>query len=220
MRTDSGLGAKKQYVIVGAGGHACVVLSALLAMNSPEIAGCIAPSSGVSSSLDLKILGDDQWLMEQNPEQFLLFNGIGCVDVSNLRSDIFRQYRKFGFKFGTIVHPRAIVADDVRIAMGSQIMAGAVLQTGSQVGQNVIVNTGVIIDHDCVIGDHAHIAPGAVLCGAVRIGESSLIGAGSTIVQNTVIAENVLVGAGSTVTRAVAAGARIAGSPAKTLIVK
>ncbi|WP_417814254.1 acetyltransferase [Thalassospira alkalitolerans] len=220
MRTDAGFRTIKQYVIVGAGGHARVVLSALRAMNSHKVAGCIAPSLEASSLSELEILGNDQWLLERSPEHFELFNGIGCVDVGDLRRNIFRQYRNAGFQFGTIIHPTAIVANDVRIASGSQIMAGAILQTGSQIGENVIVNTGAIIDHDCVIGDHAHIAPGAVLGGAVQVGANSLVGAGATIIQNTKIAENVLVAAGSTVTGAVAAGARVAGSPAKKMIVK
>ena len=48
-------------------------------------------------------------------------------------------------------------------------MAGVVIQSGSVIGDNVIVNTNASVDHDCRIGQHVHLAPGVVVCGNVCV---------------------------------------------------
>ena len=39
-------------------------------------------------------------------------------------------------------------------------MAGAVVETGNVIGNNVMVNTKAPIDYDCQIGQHVHLASG------------------------------------------------------------
>ena len=42
-------------------------------------------------------------------------------------------------------------------------MAGVVINAGTKIGENVIINTGAIVEHDCIIDHHGHIATGARL---------------------------------------------------------
>ena len=79
-------------------------------------------------------------------------------------------------------------------------MAGAVIQPGTVIGDNSIINTHASVDHDCKIDAHVHIAPGAILCGGVCIGERSHVGTGVVIVQNCQIGPGTLVRAGKTFT--------------------
>ncbi len=96
-------------------------------------------------------------------------------------------------------------------------MAGAVLQTGCRMGENVIINTRASVDHDCIIACHTHVSPGAVLCGNVQVGQGSHIGAGATVIQGVRIACNGMVAAGAVVIRDIPEGVTVAGVPAKEL---
>jgi acetyltransferase EpsM len=48
-------------------------------------------------------------------------------------------------------------------------VAGAVINPGVKLGENVIVNTCASVDHECVIEDGAHICPGVHLGGKVSV---------------------------------------------------
>ena len=98
-----------------------------------------------------------------------------------------------------LIHPNAVVADDVEIGLGTVVMAGAVINPGAKIGNGVIVNTCSSIDHDCVLDDYSHVSVGAHLCGTVHVGKKTWIGAGATISNNIDICENCLIGAGAVV---------------------
>ena len=80
-------------------------------------------------------------------------------------------------------------------------MAGAVINTGTEVGIGAIVNTCSSIDHDCRIGSFVHVAVGAHLCGNVTIGDDTWIGAGAVVSNNTDIFGGCIIGAGAVVIR-------------------
>jgi len=80
--------------------------------------------------------------------------------------------------FDVLIHPSAVIGNDVSIGTGTVIMAGAVVQAHARIGAHVILNTHCSVDHHSVIGDYAHIAPGAHLCGHVEVGEGALVGVG------------------------------------------
>ena len=105
--------------------------------------------------------------------------------------------RLAGHSFPVLIHPSAIVAQDVEIGCGTVIMANAVVQPAVKIGRHCILNTNCSVDHDCIIHDFAHIAPGAVLCGGVTVGEGALVGAGVVCVPGAVIPPWSLVKAGS-----------------------
>ena len=151
------------------------------------------------------------------PGDVRLVNGVGSTGSTASRRDIYDRFTREGYCFATVIHPSAIVAPEVQIEDGVQIMAGAILQAGSSVGSNAIVNTGAIIDHDCVVGAHAHIAPGAVLSGGVHVGSGAHIGTGACIIQGVSIGAASVVGAGAVVIKDVPPGVTTVGVPAKTI---
>lgn len=97
------------------------------------------------------------------------------------------------------MHPKAIIASDVDIAEGVQVMAGAVIQLSCKIRQDSIINTGALIDHDCLISDNCHIAPGATLSGSVNIDRNCHIGTSAQIINNIVVGGHFIFAAGSTV---------------------
>ncbi|MCF6192483.1 MAG: acetyltransferase [Candidatus Hydrothermae bacterium] len=115
----------------------------------------------------------------------------------------------------TLVHPRAVVHESVRMGPGTVVFAGAVIQPDTVIGVHVIINTGATVDHDCVIGDFAHIAPGAHLAGGVRVGEGVLLGIGSSVIPGKRIGNWSVVGAGAAVVKDLPPNVVAVGVPAK-----
>jgi len=99
----------------------------------------------------------------------------------------------------TVIHPSAIISQDVLIGEGCVIMAGAIIQPGTKIGKHCIINTGACVDHDCIIGDFVHVAPNCSLAGGVSVGEGAFIGIGSSIIPNKIIGRWTNVGAGSVI---------------------
>jgi UDP-perosamine 4-acetyltransferase len=185
-------------IVVGAGGHGKVVVSVLLALGA-KVEGIVDADRAKHGGkvLGVPVIGGDDTLPD--PKSVILANGIGSVDVPTSRREIYDRLVKRGYSFRSLVHPSAIVAKDVTLGDGAQIMAGAVLQPSVRIGANAIVNTRASIDHDCIIGDHVHIAPGATLSGNVTVGPETHVGAGATVVQGASIGSACLIRAGSLV---------------------
>lgn len=209
----------KPWIIIGAGGHAKVVLS-LLKANQQEILGFVAKDAGqeVASHLcNYPILGDDDVIEQYACDEIHLANGIGSVSVTTKRQAVYEKFSAMGYNFPYLVHPSAVLTEDVDIGHGTQVMAGVVIQPSVKLGENTIVNTSASIDHDCRIGSNCHIAPGAVLSGTVNIGDQVHIGSGATVIQSITIGKNSLVAAGAVVIESIPDGKFVAGVPAKLI---
>jgi sugar O-acyltransferase (sialic acid O-acetyltransferase NeuD family) len=205
-------------LIMGGGGHAKVLIDTLR-LRSARIIGITEadPMKHGTEVLGVRVIGDDKTISEHAPGTLLLVNGIGSVNLPKAREAVFEKFKEKGFTFATVVHPSAVVAPDVVLGEGCQIMAGAVIQPGSRIGMNTIVNTKASVDHDCIISDHVHISPGVTLSGGVTIGRMAHIGTGATIIQGIRIGHNCLVGAGAVVLTDTADDSVVMGSPAKAV---
>jgi len=193
----------RPLILLGAGGHAKVVLSlaraagwAMLGVCDPELA-----RQGVREWRGLRVLGGDQALADVDPADVGLLNGIGQVMGGGARQRLFDELAPRNFRFPVLVHPAASVDPTATLGDGVQVMAGAIVQADTRIGQNTIVNTRASVDHDCVIGSHAHIAPGATLCGAVHVEGGAFVGAGATVVQGLRIGSLAFVAAGAVLIR-------------------
>ena len=82
------------------------------------------------------------------------------MPYQNLRWELAYSFEKKGCLFTKVIHPFSHISLDVKLTQGLQIMAGAVLQPGSKVGGNSIINTSVLLDHDCDVALNCHLAPG------------------------------------------------------------
>jgi sugar O-acyltransferase (sialic acid O-acetyltransferase NeuD family) len=122
-----------------------------------------------------------------------------------------------GFTLPSLIHPSAIISQDATIGHGAIMMPGTIVNAGTRIGTNIILNTASSIDHDCTIGDSVHIAPGSRLSGLVRVGTATYIGVGSTIRESITIGSNVMVGAGSLVLKDIPDNVVAYGSPAKII---
>jgi len=208
---------QQKCVLLGAGGHAKVVLSVARASGLQVVGVCDKKlvDEHVTNWRGLPVLGGDEALDRYDPDTVSLINGVGQVVGGRARQNVYERLRKKGFRFPVLVHPAAMCDPDAQLAEGVQVMAGAVLQPDCRIGENSIVNTRASVDHDCIVGAHVHIAPGATVCGGVRIDDGAFVGSGATIIQLLHVGAYAVVGAGTTLVRDVAPGEKTAARAAK-----
>lgn len=205
-------------IIIGAGGHAKVLLGLLDALGT-EIIGLTDTEASIYGSkiLGHSVLGDDTMIQSFGCGRISLVNGVGSTQPGLARREILNRFNALGYAFRSCVHPTAVVSPDAVLNEGVQIMASAVVQPGCMIGANTIINTRATVDHDCILGEHVHIAPGAVLGGCVTVADGAHIGTGAIVIEQIRIGEDAMIAAGACVIRDVAAGARVAGVPARDM---
>ena len=205
---------RKPWIVLGGGGHAKVVIDALLA-GQHQIVGFTSPETEVDSILGVMRIGDDDALEGYSPEEVVLANGLGSVGSSDRRRKLYLRFSAQNYPFPPLLHPSAVVAASVSVGSGVQVLAGAVVQSGCCICENAILNTRSSVDHDCIIGAHVHVAPGATLSGGVLVGEGAHVGTGASVIQGVTIGAESVVGAGAAVVRDVLVGSTVVGVPAK-----
>jgi len=194
----------RSVVLLGAGGHAKVVLSLVHALGWHVTGVCDPAFSTAQEAREWRgvpILGDDAALLCLDPRAVALLNGVGQTTGGGTRQNLFEACKARGFHFPALVHPSASVDPSASLDEGVQVMAGAVIQADSRVGVNTIVNTRASVDHDGVIGAHVHIAPGATLCGGVQVGDGAFIGAGATVAPSLYVGRSAFLVAGALLSR-------------------
>jgi sugar O-acyltransferase (sialic acid O-acetyltransferase NeuD family) len=207
-------------VVLGAGGHAKVVIDALLESGA-AIVDCIIDADIRRWGTDLWgipiIGGEDQLadLPSLGVTHFVI--GVGTVGNFAARINLCRLSVAHHLIPLRVIHPSAVCSTRAKIRAGTVVFAGSVINADASVGEYAIINTGAIVEHDCLIGDHSHIATGAKLAGNVCVGAAAMIGAGAVVKQGVSIGDGALVGAGAVVIRDVEPGSTVAGVPAKPL---
>jgi len=191
--------------IVGAGGHAKVIVGLLRALELP-ILGCF---DGNPAKRGSNVLGAPILALEELPETAAAVLGIGD---NRARKRLSAELR---CRFRTLVHPRAFVDPSVTLGEGTVVFAGAVVQPSAVLGAHVIVNTSASIDHDCVIGDFVHVAPGCHLAGNVTLEEGTFLGIGTVCIPGRRVGAWTTVGAGGAIVRDLPGGVTAVGVPAR-----
>lgn len=207
---------EKPLIIMGAGGHARVLVAALRQVGA-EILGCIDPVKPANPPEGVAWLGSEAILASYDPSAVLLINGVGSTGASALRRGLFLRGKISGFSFASVIHSRAIVDPGVRAGEGVQVMAGAIVQAGALLGDSVLINSGAVVDHDCHIAAHCHVATGAALSGGVTLEESVHVGTGACVIQGIHVGAGAVIAAGAVVIRNVMPGLVVGGIPAGPL---
>jgi UDP-perosamine 4-acetyltransferase len=198
--------SSRSILLLGAGGHAKVVVEALRCMGR-TILGVVTPDLPKDTEVfGVPVLGDNESVYGFSPLHVELVNGIGALPGFAVRWDLCHLFRKQGYWFAPVIHPSAVVAPDAVFAEGVQIMAGVVIQPGVEIGSDSIINTRSSVDHDCRIGRNCHLAPGVIFSGGVTTGAGCHIGVGSCVVQGISIGDNVVIAAGSVVYKNISSG--------------
>ncbi|MGE0396551.1 MAG: acetyltransferase [Kofleriaceae bacterium] len=178
--------------IVGAGGHAKVVIATARAGGITAIRVVDDnPAKHGMTILGITVEGGCESVLADPSARVVLAIGDNHTRLHRATSA--------ACEFATLVHPSAVIEPSVTLGAGTVVFAGAIVQPDSRLGRHVIVNTHASIDHDAVIGDAVHVCPGSHLSGAVTLGEGAFLGAGSTVAPNRTVGAWTVVGAGGVV---------------------
>jgi sugar O-acyltransferase (sialic acid O-acetyltransferase NeuD family) len=197
-----------QVFVIGAGGHAKVVV-ALLRACGETIGGAYDDDRAKigSSILGVPVLGSLEDVGGRGHTRAVM-----AIGGNRARHDISSQLA--GVEWVSLVHPHAMVHESATIGAGTVVFAGAIVQPDASLGSHCILNTSASVDHDSVIGDYVHIAPGAHLGGSGKSGDGALIGIGSTVAPGVRVGSWAVLGAGAVAVRDVSEGSVAVGVPA------
>lgn len=203
-------------VLIGAGGHAKVIVSILRKLRRFNILGYTALENS-GELMGVPFLGLDKDLPEL-ADQHKYLNAVlavGQVRFGNFRFSLWEKLHVLPISFPPIVSPNAVINEAVSLGDGTVVMDGSVINSGASIGRGAIVNTNSTVEHDVTLGDWVHVGPGATISGGVTIKRFSMIGAGATVIEGKTIGSGCLVGAGATVTSDLSEPGIYVGCPAR-----
>lgn len=196
--------------VVGAGGHAKVVLAL-----------CRAAGVKVDRVVDDNLARDGSTLLGipvcAPAKDHLPRGARAVIAIGNnaTRARVAAEFDDVVGEWVTLIHPRAFVDPSVRLGVGVVVFAGAVVQVDSVVGDHAIINTGATVDHDARLGACTHLAPGVHLAGNVVVEEQAFLGVGVSVIPGRTIGARTTVGAGAAVVKDLPADVVAVGVPAR-----
>lgn len=208
----------KKLVIWGASSHALVVADIIRLQRDYEIVGfldSVNPKRARTNFCGSIILGGAEQLdvLSAQGIKYLII-GIGN---NQARLRLAELAHTKGYLLATAIHPRATIAANVSIGVGTAVAAGAIVNPGVRLGQNIIINTNACVEHECRIEDGALINTGACLGGGVIVERAATVEIGAIVAARVRIGIGSVVGAGSVVLNNIPGGVLAYGTPARVI---
>ncbi len=128
----------------------------------------------------------------------------------------------FGFAMGPGGHlkvpqiGRVIIQDDVEIGANSTVDRGALKDT--VIGEGTKIDNLVQIGHNVVVGRHCVIVAQVGIAGSTELGDYVVVGGQVGIIGHTKVGTGAQIAAQSGVTGEVPPGAKLCGSPARSIV--
>lgn len=209
----------KNILIYGASGHAKMVVDNILKNNNYAIKGYIDSYKPLNEDIyGYKIVGN----LDGLPNLIKEHNIHGIVIAVGDNSTRKKVYHKImsiapNLEFVPIVHPSAVLANDIVIPKGVVIMANVVVNANAKIGEFCILNTKSSLGHDSIMADFSSLASGVVIGGNVKIGFCSAVCIGVSITQNVTIGDYTVIGAASLVLKPIGDLKQAFGAPINTI---
>lgn len=198
----------KKLIIIGASGHGKVVADIAQKVGYTDIL-FLDDNPKLTMCEHYPVIGDCGRIAEFDDCDFVV--AIGNVTIRRRLQDRLEHDKK---RIAVLIHPSAVIGENVCIGQGSVVMAGAVINSGTVIGKGCIINTSCSVDHDCVLGDYVHVSVGAHIAGTVCVGAETWIGIGVIVSNNISVTEKCVIGAGAVVIRDITESGTYVGVPA------
>lgn len=202
---------KSKLVIIGASGHGKVVADIALRNGYKEIL-FLDDNPNVKECMGFPVVGSSKDIGNYKTE-FDVIVGIGNARIRQL----IQEQLAAEFSISTLIHPSAIIGIEVTLGKGTVVMANAVVNPCSKVGNGCIINTGATVGHDCTISDYVHVSSGVHIAGTTFVGERTWVGVGTTVKNNVNICADCMIGAGTVIVRDIKESGTYVGVPAKNI---
>lgn len=205
--------SRERIVVLGAGGHAKVVVATLQAAGRTVAAALDDdPERTGARLLGVEVVGGVERL-----DALGATAAVAAIGDNRARARLVARVEEAlpDLTWTIAVHPAAVVHPSVVLGAGSVVFAGAVVQPDTVVGAHAIVNTAASVDHDGRLGAFVHLAPGARLAGGVEVGDGALLGIGCAVLPGRRVGAWAVVGGGATVSADVGDGWTVVGTPAR-----
>lgn len=199
-------------VVLGAGGHAKVIVECLRSAGW-QVVGCTDADPSSRNCAGAPVIGSDDRLSAIRSEG--VRHAFCALGDNRLRERIGDEVAALGFEMPSLLGPGARVSPSVQLGRGVAVLPGAVVNVDTRIGDFAIVNTNANIDHDGLIGRAVHIGPGAALAGEVAVGDRSFVATGSAVISRIKIGSDTVIGAGSVVVTNIESNVVAFGNPAR-----
>lgn len=200
----------KRLLIIGCGGHAKVIT---------DIANDLGFKNLIYQDVDLeknKFMGNKVFHKEFINYSDYFFVAIGDNFIRQQVTNSFQRKNPKSVS-ATLVHPTSYISENCSIGEGSVVMPLCVINSCSQIGKGVIINTRAGIDHDNYLMNFSSIAPGATTGGGVTLGLRSAISIGTIIKHGIKIGDDSIIGASSFLNMDISKNKVVYGMPAKII---
>ena len=179
--------SKIRLLVVGAGGHGRSVVEAAELSGQFEVVGLLDDSLHAGDRVvGVTVLGP---VVSMAHHRAGADKAIVAIGNNTVREKLMQQLAAAGFKWATVVHPRAIVSPNAVVGAGAAVMAGAIVGTEACLGVSSIVNCGAVVDHHATIEDFGHLGVNASMAGGTVLGRGVWMQAGAALGYGVRVAE-------------------------------
>ena len=206
-------------IIIGASGHGNVILDCIEKEGKYKVIGFVdsVKKKGLSHN-GYPVLGNE-YDLPYIVSAYNIHGGIIAIGDNWSRKLVEDRIRVImpDFKYITTIHPTAVVGKRTKIGKGSALLAGAIVNAGSVIGNFCFLNTSSSLGHDGIIGDYSSLAPKAATGGNLILGCFSAICLGANVIENVEIGNHTVIGAGALVLTHIPSMVVAFGTPAKVI---
>jgi sugar O-acyltransferase (sialic acid O-acetyltransferase NeuD family) len=209
---------KKEIILIGGGGHCKSCIDIIESLGEFTIAGIVDSKDKIGDTiLGYKVIGCDADLFELKKKYDYALITVGQIKSAAVRIKIFNNLIDLGYSLPVIKASTAYVSPHAIIEDGTVIMHQVMVNANVKIGRNCIINTKALIEHDSVIGNNCHVSTNSVLNGDVKIGDECFVGSCSTFVNGLTVTNNVFIGIHSVVNKSIKESGIYVGNPIRKI---
>jgi len=193
-----------ELVILGAGGSGVDIIDIVNAINQNikkwNIIGFLDDNPNLKDKYisGYKVLGTIDEAYKYNKALFI--SSIANPTNRIIRRKIWDRVIKQECNFATLIHPSAVIYNNVLIKNGSVINALCVIGSNVVIEEDVHLAYSCNVAHETVIKAHSTLGTGVNLSSGITIGVDCYIGAGVSATHDIEVEDNTLVAVGSAIT--------------------